>query len=243
MCPCVVSFLPLLPLPPLMLSTDVALATKWNVLQLIDCSPLRSIPITGTSSLLWALLTSHSSLLLRLMGPPVRPPRLRCALFPLIYLPHLLVLPATFGLHRHLPTYPYFPALYVVPVRQVKGLPAASFRFHLTMDTLAVQLCTSSLPTRTRDFHPLERAHGAQTNSAGTSYEIPALSTKAFFIPPANHFRFFLLRRSTSTAIRITAALPPRIPTSGRIGVSSPVLEATPAVVLFSISCASASAL
>ena len=93
----------------------------------------------------------------------MRPPRLRCTLFPLIYLPHLLVLPATFGLHRFQPTYPYFPALYVVPVRQAKGLPTASFRFHLAMDTLAVQLCTSSLPTRTRDFHPLERAHGAQT--------------------------------------------------------------------------------
>ena len=168
MCPCVVSFLPLLPLPPLTLSTDVAPATKWNVLQLIDCSPLRSIPVTETSSLLWALLTSHSSLLLRLMRPPVRPPRLRCALFSLIYLPHLLVLPATFGLHRFMPTYPYFPALYVVPVRQAKGLPTASFRFHLTMDTLAVQLCTSSLPTRTRDFHPLERAHGARTKNGGT---------------------------------------------------------------------------
>ena len=163
MCPCVVSFLPLLPLPPLMLSTDVTPATKWNVLQLIDCSPLRSILITGTSSLLWALLTSHSSLLLRLMRPPVRPPRLRCTLFPLIYLPHLLVLPATFGLHRFRPTYPHFPALYVVPVRQAKGLPTASFRSYLTIDTLAVQLCTSSLPTRTRDLHPLERAHGAQT--------------------------------------------------------------------------------
>ena len=163
MCPCVVSFLPLLPLPPLTLSTDVAPATKWNVLQLIDCSPLRSIPITGTSTLLWVLLTSHSSLLLRLMKPPVRPPRLRCALFPLIYLPHLLVLPATFGLHLFWQTYPYFPALYVVPVRQAKGLPTASFRFHLAMDTLAVQLCTSSLPTCTRDLHPLERAHGAQT--------------------------------------------------------------------------------
>ena len=163
MCPCAVSFLPLLPLPSLKSSTDVAPATKWNVLQLIDCSPLCSIPITGTSSLLWALLTSHSSLLLRLMRPPVRPPRLRCTLFPLIYLPYLLVLPATFGLRRFVPTYPYFPALYMVPVRQAKGLLTASFRFHLTMDTLAVQLCTSSLPTRTRDFHPLECAHGAQT--------------------------------------------------------------------------------
>ena len=31
------------------------------------------------------------------------------------------------------------------------------------MDTLAVLLYTSSLPRRVRDFHPLERAHGAQT--------------------------------------------------------------------------------
>ena len=97
------------------------------------------------------------------MEPPVRPPRLRCGLFPSIYLPHLLVLPATFGLQRLLPPYPYFPALYVVPVRQARGLPSASSRFHLTMDTLAVQLCASSLPTRTRDFHPLESAHVGRT--------------------------------------------------------------------------------
>ena len=155
--------------------TDVAPATKWNVLQLIDCSPLRSIPITGTSTLLWALLTSHSSLLLRLMRPPVRPPRLRRALFPLIYPPHLLVLPATFGLHLFVQTYPYFPALYAVPIRRTKGLPTASFRFHLAMDTLAVQLCTSSLPTRTRDFHPLERAHGAQTQNRFLRSEKPAI--------------------------------------------------------------------
>ena len=105
------------------------------------------------------------------MRPPVRPPRLRCGLFPSIYLPHLLVLPATFGLQRFLPSYPYFPALYVVSVRQVRGLPTASFRFHLTVNTLAVQLCASSLPTRTRDFHPLEPAHGGRTRKrpqAGT---------------------------------------------------------------------------
>jgi len=77
--------------------------------------------------------------------------------------PHLLVLPATFGLHLLRQTYPYFPALYEIPVRQAKGLPTASFRFHLAMDTLAVQLCASSLPTRTRDSHPLEPAHGGQT--------------------------------------------------------------------------------
>ena len=94
----------------------------------------------------------------------MRPPRLRCTLFPLIYPPHLLVLPATFGLHLLLQTYPYFRALYVISVRRTKSLLTASFRFHLTMDTLAVQLYTSSLPRRVRDFHPLERAHGAQTN-------------------------------------------------------------------------------
>ena len=93
----------------------------------------------------------------------MRPPRLRCTLFPFIYPPHLLLLPATFGLYLLLQTYPYFRALYVIPVRRTKGLPTASFRFHLTMDTLAVQLYTSSLPRRVRDFHPLERAHGAQT--------------------------------------------------------------------------------
>lgn len=93
----------------------------------------------------------------------MRPPRLRCTLFPLIYPPHLLVLPATFGLHLFWQTYPYFRALYVISVRRTKSLPTASFRFHLTMDTLAVQLYTSSLPRRVRDFHPLERAHGAQT--------------------------------------------------------------------------------
>ena len=95
----------------------------------------------------------------------MRPPRLRCTLFPLIYPPHLLVLPATFGLHLLLQTYPYFRASYVISVRRTKSLPTASFRFHLTMDTLAVRLYTSSLPRRVRDFHPLERAHGAQTKN------------------------------------------------------------------------------
>ena len=93
----------------------------------------------------------------------MRPPRLRCTLFPLIYPPHLLVLPATLGLHLFWQTYPYFRALYVISVRRTKSLPTASFRFHLTMNTLAVQLYTSSLPRCVRDLHPLERAHGART--------------------------------------------------------------------------------
>ena len=100
----------------------------------------------------------------------MRPPRLRCTLFPLTYPPHLLVLPATFGLHLFWQTYPYFRALYVISVRRTKSLLTASFRFHLTIDTLAVRLYTSSLPRRVRDFHPLERAPGAQTKKEPLPY-------------------------------------------------------------------------
>ena len=192
--------------------TDVALATKWNVLQLIDCSALRSIPITGTSLLLWLLLTSHSSLLLRLMGPPVRPPRLRRALFSLIHLPHLLVLLTTFGLHLFWQTYPYFPALYVVPVRQAKGLPTASFRFHLTMDTLAVQLCASSLSTRTRDFHPLERAHGAQTKRNGRISPPVTVPSYAIFTAVSR----FSSTMISSTVTPNTAASTTRLSIAGK---------------------------
>ena len=114
------------------------------------------------------------------MRPPVRPPRLRCVLFPSMHLPHLLVLPTTFGLQCLLPPYPHFRALYAVPVRQVRGLLTASFRFHLTMDTLAVRLCTSSLSTRTRDFHPLENAHAGQTKLAGCVIRILPIFFRTF---------------------------------------------------------------
>ena len=85
-----------------------------------------------------------------------------------IYLPHLPVLPAAFGLQCLLPPYLYFRALYAVPVRQARGLLIASFRFRLTADTLAVQLCASLLPTYTRDLHPLENSHAGQTKSLQT---------------------------------------------------------------------------
>ena len=129
------------------------------------------------------------------MIPPVRPPRLRYTLFPLIYPPHLLVLPATFGLHLLQQTYPHFRALYVIPVRRTKGLPTASFRFHLAMDTLAVQLYTSSLPRRVRDFHPLERAHGAQTAKKHPGF-LPdvLLSLFGVFFVVLNHFRLSYIK-------------------------------------------------
>ena len=42
--------------------------------------------------------------------------------------------------------------LYVVSVRRASALPAASFRFHLAMDTLAVQLMVPPVGS-IGDFH------------------------------------------------------------------------------------------
>ena len=97
----------------------------------------------------------------------MRPPRLRCTLFSLIYPPHLLG-----SYKRQLYGFVLFSRLtkrnlasYVISVRRTKSSLTASFRFYLTIDTLAVQLYTSLSPRRVRDFHPLERAHGAQTKN------------------------------------------------------------------------------
>ena len=62
--------------------------------------------------------------------------------------------------YRALKIYAFSPSMtasYVIPVRQASALPAASFRFHLAMDTLAVKLVVP--PTgSTGDFHSLEDA-------------------------------------------------------------------------------------
>ena len=101
----------------------------------------------------------------------MRPPRLRCTLFSLIYPPHLLG-----SYKRQLYGFVLFSRLtkrnlasYVISVRRTKSSLTASFRFYLTIDTLAVQLYTSLSPRRVRDFHPLERAHGAQTKTNAPS--------------------------------------------------------------------------
>lgn len=54
---------------------------------------------------------------------------------------------------------------YAVSVRQVSGLPPASFRSRLAADTLALGYVLGATPC-TRDFHPLERAHAERTNKA-----------------------------------------------------------------------------
>ena len=52
--------------------------------------------------------------------------------------------------------------LYALPVRQASVLPAASFRFRLTTDTLAVQL-TIPLIRLVWNFHPIETWHAEHT--------------------------------------------------------------------------------
>ena len=58
-------------------------------------------------------------------------------------------------------------ALYAISVRRCRILLSASFRFHLTMDTLAVQLM---VPTTKpiADFHRLVTAHAGQTKNRET---------------------------------------------------------------------------
>ena len=66
------------------------------------------------------------------------------------------------GLRLVLQPRPLCPALYAISVRRLGTLPAASFRFHLAMDTLAVRL---TLPTTKRvvDFHHQAIAHAGRT--------------------------------------------------------------------------------
>ena len=81
------------------------------------------------------------------------------------------------GLRLVLQPRPLCPALYAISVRRLGILPAASFRFRLTADTLAVQL---TLPTTKRvvDFHHQAIAHGGRTrkgtelNSVPVSHEL-----------------------------------------------------------------------
>ena len=113
---------------------------------------------------LWPLLTSHSSLLLRifffrirLLDAPARPPRVLTRSFPL-YLPYLpQAFPCSYWALTCIGASPTPGAFYMVSVRQAKVLPPSFFRFRLTTDTLDLGYI---LPAAgwIRDFHPLERA-------------------------------------------------------------------------------------
>ena len=115
----------------------------------------------------WLLLSKHSV--------QVSPGTTR--FFLSIHLPHLSpVIPCSYWASTCVAALPSRKTLYVISVRQTRDLPVvslfphpASFRFHLTMDTLAFGYI---LPTagRIRVFHPLETCAARRTAKKAASF-------------------------------------------------------------------------
>ena len=112
----------------------------------------------------------------------MRPPRVRTYSF-LSHICHIYiyVFRVVIGLQLVVQSYPtYLPD--VISVRQTKSLPTASFRFHLTMDTLAFSYV---FPTtgHAKDFHLLEYAHAERTQKKSyksSSFETYRLMTENY---------------------------------------------------------------
>ena len=91
-----------------------------------------------------------------------------------IHLPHLsYLIPCSYWASTCIAALPSCMTLYEISVRQTRDLPVvslfphpASFRFHLTVDTLAFGYI---LPTtgRIRDFNPLETCAAGRTTGKG----------------------------------------------------------------------------
>ena len=113
--------------------------------------------MTSADSLRQVLLRSSHSVRKASQG--------KSTIFPVIYPPHLhreFRIAWGFSLccnltHSHMPD--------AVPVRRTNGLPRASFRFHLTMDTLAFGYALGAIPCA-QDFHPLDCAHAWHTTKS-----------------------------------------------------------------------------
>lgn len=113
--------------------------------------------MTSADSLRQVLLRSSNSVRKASQG--------KNTIFPVIYPPHLhREFRIAWGFsffgnltHSHMPD--------AVPVRRTNGLPRASFRFHLTMDTLAFGYALGAIPCA-RDFHSLDCAHAWHTKKA-----------------------------------------------------------------------------
>lgn len=89
---------------------------------------------------------------------------------------------------------PLCPALYTVSLRRLGTLPAASFRFHLSVDTLAVRL---TLPTTKRvvDFHHQAIAHAGRTAKAATGLvPVAAFYTLCYIHSSILQFSVFINR-------------------------------------------------
>ena len=107
--------------------------------------------------------------------------------FPSIHLPHLsCMIPCSYWASACLAVLPSCRTSYAVSVRQTRGLPMvslfphpASFRFHLTMDTLAFGYI---LPTtgRIRDLHPLETCAARRTREIEIPCRNACITTLAY---------------------------------------------------------------
>ena len=119
--------------------------------------------MTSADSLRQVLLRSSNSVRKASQG--------KNTIFPVIYPPHLhREFRIAWGFsffgnltHSHMPD--------AVPVRRTNGLPRASFRFHLTMDTLAFGYALGAIPCA-RDFHPLDCAHAWHTKKSRSRISI-----------------------------------------------------------------------
>ena len=151
--------------------------------------------MTSADSLRQVLLRSSHSVRKASQG--------KSTIFPVIYPPHLhreFRIAWGFSLccnltHSHMPD--------AVPVRRTNGLPRASFRFHLTMDTLAFSYALGAIPCA-RDFHPLDCAHAWHTTTRAPSFRKDA------------RLSFMRQRLMTETVIQWRSASEPsaRSPTS-----------------------------
>ena len=108
-----------------------------------------------------------------------------------IHLPHLsYLIPCSYWASTCIAALPSCMTLYEISVRQTRDLPVvslfphpASFRFHLTVDTLAFGYI---LPTtgRIRDFNPLETCAAGRTMGKGSSNRQGAVTRTLFFSVP-----------------------------------------------------------
>lgn len=130
-----------------------------------------------------------------------------------IYLPHLSrMIPCSYWALTWVAVLPSCITLYEISVRQTRDLPVvslfphpASFRFHLTMDTLAFGYI---LPTtgRIRDFNPLETCAARRTTQKNGKETVVTVFFPFFTIISFFNFTQLLVFHTYKADIRIRFA-------------------------------------
>lgn len=91
-----------------------------------------------------------------------------------IYPPHIQTHPPgwLWGFEEHCLLTRYMPASYAISVRRARVLPAASFRFRVTPDTLAVRLTVPTIRVR-RGLAPPSHKSATMADSMGLTPHAP----------------------------------------------------------------------